>query len=162
MLLLVGHGPRFVPSKYYTFNRVCARLTLTYPPFHYTRQIPTNLTLPQYYCIAIMSDQVEWLAQIWDKPDVLKTRFQHGAEHMAYHQPNRDSGRLVFSGPTLKTHVVTPGSTLQVTGSVLVFRLTGGEKEVRKILEEDPLAKAGVWDLEGATITPFKLFSAPQ
>lgn len=109
-----------------------------------------------------MADQVEWLVQIWDKPNVLKTRFQHGAEHMAYHQPNRDSGSLVFSGPTLKTHVVTPGSPMQVTGSVLVFRLTGGEQEVRKILEDDPLAKHGVWDLAGATVTPFKLFKATQ
>lgn len=110
-----------------------------------------------------MSDQeVEWFVQIWDKPGTLQTRFQHGAQHMAYHQPNRETGRLVFSGPTLKSHPTTPGSPMEVTGSVLVFRLAGGEQEVRNILQDDPLGKAGVWDLDGATVTPFKLFRQPQ
>ena len=106
-----------------------------------------------------MASEAEWLVQVCDKPGVLQTRFQHGAEHMAYHQSSRDSGRLVFSGPTLKSHPTTASSSpLEVTGSVLVFRLYGGEEEVRKILESDPLAKAGVWDLETATVTPFRLF----
>lgn len=106
-----------------------------------------------------MANEAEWLVQVWDKPGVLQTRFQHGAEHMAYHQPSRDSGRLVFSGPTLKSHpTAASGSPMEVTGSILVFRLAGGEQEVQKILENDPLAKAGVWDLQRTTVTPFKLF----
>ena len=108
-----------------------------------------------------MSESVEWLVQITDKPGVLQTRFLHGAEHMAYHKPNRDAGRLIFSGPTLKAHPTAGSGPLEVTGSVLVFRLSGGEEDVREILRNDPLAKAGVWDLEGATVTPFKAFSPP-
>ena len=108
-----------------------------------------------------MPNEVEWLVQIWDKPGVLKLRFQHVAEHMAYHQPYRNSGLLVFSGPTLKNQPIA-GSGLEVTGSVLVFRLDGDETEVEKILQNDPLALAGVWDLDNASITPFKLFAPPE
>jgi len=115
-------------------------------------------TASQITNITVMASEAEWLVQVHDKPGVLQTRFQHGAEHMAYHQPSRDSGRLVFSGPTLKSHSAASGFPIDVTGSVLVFRLSGGEEEVREILENDPLAKAGVWDLETTTVTPFKLF----
>lgn len=104
-----------------------------------------------------MAAKFDWLVQLRDKPGVLATRFQNAAAHMAYHQPNRESGVLVLSGPTLTEHPVGT-SAMSVTGSVLVFRLSGGEKEVRSIVENDPLAKAGVWDVENATITPFKLF----
>lgn len=107
---------------------------------------------------AIMSASFEWHVQIRDRPGMLQTRFEHGARHMAYHEENRTNGRLVFSGPTLSSHQTGSGSPLEVTGSILVFRLSGGEEEVRSIIEDDPLAKAGVWDMERATITPFKLF----
>lgn len=43
---------------------------------------------------------------------------------------------------------------MEVTGSVLVFRLAGGEEEVQKILKHYPLAKAGVSDSQSATKTP--------
>lgn len=108
-----------------------------------------------------MAAKFDWLVQLQDKPGVLATRFQHAAEHMAYHQPNRDAGVLVLSGPTLKEHPVE-NSPMSVTGSVLVFRVSGGEQEVRQIVENDPLAKAGVWDVENVRITPFKLFAPPS
>ncbi|KAK1768292.1 hypothetical protein QBC33DRAFT_536726 [Phialemonium atrogriseum] len=104
-----------------------------------------------------MSSQLyDWLVQLPDKPDVLTTRLAHVGEHLSHTRPYVDAGTIVVGGMTLSSQPKTPAAgPLPVTGSAMMFR-TATEEEVWKILREDPFAKAGVWDLERATITPYK------
>ncbi|KHN98033.1 YCII-related domain protein [Metarhizium album ARSEF 1941] len=97
----------------------------------------------------------EWLVMIQDRPDVLKTRYASSPSHIANYKPIREQGQLIFAGPMLGAHPQKAGDPLNIVGSVLVLSLDSLE-DVWRLLREDPFNKAGVWDLEKTTVTPFK------
>ncbi|KAK4091466.1 hypothetical protein ACCO45_013054 [Purpureocillium lilacinum] len=102
-----------------------------------------------------MPGQNDFLVQIPDRSGELPTRMQNIGAHLAHNKPLLTAGTLILSGPTLEGHPKTSEESLPITGSVLIFR-TGTEDEVRELLAVDPLAKAGVWDLDRVTITPYR------
>lgn len=97
----------------------------------------------------------DFLVQIPDLPSKLPTRMAHIGAHLSHNKPLLEAGTLILSGPTLEGHPKTAAEGLPITGSVLIFR-TGTEGQVREMLAVDPLAKAGVWDMDGLTVTPYR------
>ncbi|KAI0530441.1 hypothetical protein GGR58DRAFT_524477 [Xylaria digitata] len=102
-----------------------------------------------------MPGQNDFLVHLPDKPGVLKTRMEHIGAHLTHNKSLLEAGSLILSGPTLTGHPEDPKQGLPITGSVLIFR-TGTAEDVWQILAADPLAKAGVWDMEKATVTPYR------
>ncbi|RYP02759.1 hypothetical protein DL764_005633 [Monosporascus ibericus] len=97
----------------------------------------------------------DFLVQIPDRPQALQRRMENIGAHLAYNKLLLEAGTLILSGPTLTGHPASPAEPLPMTGSVLIFR-TGTDDEVWRLLETDPFAKADVWDVEKATVTPYR------
>lgn len=102
-----------------------------------------------------MPGQNDFLVQIPDQSHALQKRMRNIDAHLAHNKPLLEAGTLILSGPTLTGHPMSPEEGLPITGSVLIFR-TGTEDELWQLLAADPLAKAGVWDMEKATVTPYR------
>lgn len=71
--------------------------------------------------------------------------------------PLVDSSKLVAGGGIFDTHP-EEGKEAQFQGSAIIY--TGDtESEVRRLIQNDPYANAGVWDLERVQIIPVCLYS---
>lgn len=99
--------------------------------------------------------QYDWLVQLPDKPDALPLRMSHLTDHLSYNKPHIEGGQLVFTGPTLAAQPQAADEVLQMTGTVTVFK-AGTEAEVWEMVRGNPFAKVGVWDMNHATVTPFR------
>lgn len=99
--------------------------------------------------------QYDWLVQIPDKPDALPLRMSNVREHLTYNKTHIEGGQLVFAGPTLACQPKAADEALQMTGTVTLFR-AGSEAEVWEMIRGNPFAQVGVWDLDHATVTPFR------
>ncbi|KAI1736432.1 hypothetical protein F4680DRAFT_432150 [Xylaria scruposa] len=104
-----------------------------------------------------MSSQNEFLVQIPDKPNALQARLSNASLHLSHIKPLIEAGTIVLSGPSLSQHPQSAEEVLSMTGSILVIK-AATEATVRQMLAEDPLARAGVWDLEKIVVTPMKCF----
>lgn len=102
-----------------------------------------------------MAQLYDWLVQLPDKPNVLPVRMEHLAAHLQHNKPNVEVGTIVLAGPTLSSHPKSADEGLAMTGSVMLWRASS-EEEVWRSLLEDPYAKEGVWDIERASITPYR------
>lgn len=100
------------------------------------------------------SPKFEWLCQVPDKSNALQNRLAARPEHLKDLKPRIDSGVVVFGGATLSEQPAGEG-TPAMNGSVLLIKADTKE-EVLQILKNDPYTKNGAWDVENATITPFK------
>lgn len=68
--------------------------------------------------------------------------------------PLIDCGRLVAGGGIFHAHP-EEGKEAQFRGSAIIY--TGNtEAEVRELIQNDPYANAGVWDIERAQIIPVR------
>ncbi|KAI0010262.1 hypothetical protein F4779DRAFT_616838 [Xylariaceae sp. FL0662B] len=102
-----------------------------------------------------MSQLNDFLVQIPDRPNALSARMSNVAAHLSHNKVDIEAGRLVMAGPTLAHHPQTAEEAPPVTGSALLVR-AGSESEVRRIIAENPYGKLGVWDLDKATVVPFR------
>ena len=102
-----------------------------------------------------MSSPCDWLVQIPDLPDAHESRTSHLAAHLEYNKPQVVAGKMVLSGPTLASQPALAGAPPAITGSLMCFR-TGSEAELWEILNANPYAQLGVWDMPKAVVTPFK------
>lgn len=100
----------------------------------------------------------DWLVQIPDKrgasrddaENVLQARRDNFSEHAAHNRRHVEAGHVVVSGPLLASH----DEPLCPVGSAMVWK-AGSEGQVRSWPRDDPYAKAGIWDLDSATVTPY-------
>ncbi|KAI1085464.1 hypothetical protein F5B20DRAFT_5030 [Whalleya microplaca] len=102
-----------------------------------------------------MSQLNDFLVQIPDKPNALPSRMSNLAAHLSHNKIDIEAGRLVMAGPTLAQHPKTADEALPITGSAMLVK-AGSESEVRQIIAANPYGKLGVWDLEKATVVPFR------
>lgn len=101
-----------------------------------------------------MSQQYDWLVQIPDKPNALRTRLDNRPAHLSHNKPQIEAGKIVFGGPTLSRQRESEDEGYEITGSVTLFRASS-EEEVWDMVKADPYAKIGVWDLDRVVVTPF-------
>ncbi|KAL8784618.1 MAG: hypothetical protein Q9213_003873 [Squamulea squamosa] len=102
-----------------------------------------------------MSTTYDWLVQTPDLPNAQQARLSNLSAHLAYNQPHIEAGNLVLTGPTLASQPESADQIPAMTGSVSLLK-AGSEEEVWAIVRENPYAKVGVWDLDRATVTPFR------
>ncbi|KAK0516284.1 hypothetical protein JMJ35_000887 [Cladonia borealis] len=102
-----------------------------------------------------MTQQYDWLVQVPDKPNALQTRMSNLASHLSYNKPHIEAGKLVFTGPTLSSQPKSADEVPAMTGTVTLFKAET-EDEVWEMVKGNPFAEVGVWDLEKATVTPFR------
>ena len=102
-----------------------------------------------------MAQQYDWLVQIPDKPKALQNRMSNLSAHLNYNKPQIEAGKLVFTGPTLSSQPKSADEVPAMTGSVTLFKASS-EEEVWQMVRENPYAKAEVWYMERATVTPFR------
>ena len=99
---------------------------------------------------------LDFLVQIPDKPNSLPHRLSNLPAHLAYNKPHVEAGKLVLTGPTLASHPpAQPQGPLPMTGTVTIFK-AGSEEEVWEMVRGNPFATEGVWDMERASVTPFR------
>ena len=101
--------------------------------------------------------QYDWLVQLPDKPNVLKTRLDNRAAHLEEVASQVRDGkitmrRFMFSAPPENAE---DGET-KISGSVHVVKAST-EEEIWQRVKADTYAKLGVWDLEKATVSPMKV-----
>ncbi|KAL9110677.1 MAG: hypothetical protein Q9227_004854 [Pyrenula ochraceoflavens] len=92
----------------------------------------------------------DFLLHVPDFPKMGPVRMANIQAHMAHNKPLIESDRIVVSGPTLKSKPVE-GAPLEMNGSVMIIR-AGSEEEVWGMVKEDPMCKAGVWDLDRTSV----------
>lgn len=100
------------------------------------------------------SPKYEWLVTVPDKPSALQKRLAARPAHLTQLNPRIDAGQVVFGGAILGKQP-GDGETPAMEGSVLLVK-ADTEEEVRELINSDPYAKQGAWDVEKATIIPFK------
>lgn len=105
--------------------------------------------------MSLQPPKYDWLVQIPDKPDALPLRMSNLADHLSYNKPHVDGGQLVFTGPTLAAQPKAADEVPQMTGTVTLFKART-EEEVWEMVRGNPFAKVGVWDMDHATVTPFR------
>lgn len=97
----------------------------------------------------------QFLVQVPDFPQTTSQRLSAQKDHIIDATPLIDSKQLSFFGVTLSD---SPGSNTahaKINGSVMVMEADSRD-EVVGFLERDTYTKAGVWDVGGAKITPFR------
>ncbi|KAL4790350.1 hypothetical protein BDV19DRAFT_394121 [Aspergillus venezuelensis] len=102
-----------------------------------------------------MSEIYDWLVQIPISQDNLDAWAKTRDAHLAHLKPYVVDQTIVFAGPTLAQHPKSSSDPLPITGSVMMFR-AGSEQEVRDIVGKNPFVEAGVWDMQRASVQPFK------
>lgn len=100
------------------------------------------------------SYKYEWLVTVPDKPSALQNRLAARPAHLANLKPRIESGQVVFGGAMLGKQP-QEGETPAMEGSVMLFK-TNSEEEVWEMLRNDEYAKQGAWDVEKATVIPFR------
>ncbi|KAF2151292.1 YCII-related domain-containing protein [Myriangium duriaei CBS 260.36] len=101
-----------------------------------------------------MAQQYDWLVQTPANAADQQTRIDVRPAHLEHNKPLIEGGKLLFGGPALAHQPKTPDD-LAVVGSIMLIRAES-EQEVREMIRQDPYAKAGFWDAEGASVTPFR------
>lgn len=96
----------------------------------------------------------EWLVTVPDKPNALQKRLGARPDHLKNLKPDIDAGRVVFGGAILSKQP-SEGESPDMQGSVMLIRANSKE-EVLERLKADEYTKQGAWDVENATITPFR------
>lgn len=100
------------------------------------------------------TSQFEWLCQIPDKPNALQKRLKARPAHLENLNPRIQAGQVVFGGAMLSEQPAVDG-TPDMVGSVMLIKASSRD-EVVELLKNDEYTKQGAWDIEKATITPFK------
>jgi len=103
------------------------------------------------------SQQYDWFVQLPDKQNVLQTRLNNHQAHLENLTPQVEAGKIIMRGVTFSAQPANADDgEKEISGSVHVVRAST-EKEVWELVEMDPYAKLGVWDLEKVTIAPMKV-----
>ena len=97
----------------------------------------------------------DWLVQTPANSEDLENRINTRPAHLEHNKPLIEAGILVWGGPSLATHPQTAEDNLLITGSVMCIRAES-EEAVRTIIRNDPYAKVGFWNAEGAVVTPMR------
>jgi len=100
------------------------------------------------------TSQFEWLVQVPDKPNALQNRLKARPFHLENLKPRIDAGQVVFGGAMLSEQPAVDG-TPDMIGSVMLIKANTRE-EIMDLLKNDEYTKQGAWDVEKASITPFK------
>jgi len=139
----------------------CAATATTLIPRFARRAPPTLITKPlKFYPAGARNmsssapPQTEFIVHIPDFPGALEKRLAARPNHLSRIQPLVESGHVLFGGATLSKQPAE-GEVPDMTGSMLLVK-ANSEEEVRRLLETDAYTKGGVWDVEKATIWPFK------
>ena len=112
-----------------------------------TRRFTTSRTMASSY-------KYEWLVTVPDKPSALQNRLAARPAHLANLKPRIESGQVVFGGAMLGKQP-GEGESPAMEGSVMLIK-ADTEEDVRELLRIDEYTKQGAWDVEKATIIPFK------
>nr|A0A2U8U2L2.1 RecName: Full=Xenovulene A biosynthesis cluster protein asL2 [Sarocladium sp. 'schorii']AFD18253.1 L2 [Sarocladium strictum]AWM95788.1 L2 protein [Sarocladium sp. 'schorii'] len=107
--------------------------------------------------MAAPSLESNWLVQIPNQSGshVAQARKDSFAEHMSYNKTHIEAGRMVLAGPLVEA-LPQDGQPPVITGSIMVWKATAGEREMLdKWLSDNPFATSGVWDLTKMECTPF-------
>ncbi|BFZ61554.1 hypothetical protein YB2330_002625 [Saitoella coloradoensis] len=87
----------------------------------------------------------EWIAILPDHPGNVDKRLQHRPEHLERSKQMHAEGTKNFGGAFFDKHPVGDEKP-SFKGSITVYE-ADTEEEVRKMVEQDPYAVNGVWDL---------------
>ncbi|RJE24155.1 YCII-related domain protein [Aspergillus sclerotialis] len=100
------------------------------------------------------STRKEFLCIVPDKPGTVSKRVEVRGSHLEGVKPLVEKGDIVIGGAMFDSHPVE-GETPSFKGSMLV---AAGENidQVKEMLARDVYTTSGVWDLENATIVPFR------
>ena len=104
------------------------------------------MAVPQLY---------DWLVQTPANANDLENRINTRPAHLEHNKPLIEAGILVWGGPSLSVHPQADGDDLMITGSVMCIRAES-EKAVREMISNDPYAKVGFWNADGAVVTPMR------
>lgn len=96
----------------------------------------------------------QFLIQVPDFPETQEIRARTKQTHIQECTSLIESGKLSYFGVTMSSHAPI-GETAKINGSVMVLEAEN-EEYVKEFLERDAYTRAGVWNIDGAQIWPFK------
>ena len=126
--------------------------------FHSRAKSPTTTTRTMSNSVKQQDYPVkEWLVVVPDQSGALQKRQATKAAHIEGAMSLVNGGQLPYFGVTLAKHQSSnaDGEYDDINGSVMVIRASNKES-IQGFLERDAYSKAGVWDVNGAQIFPFK------
>lgn len=127
---------------------------LTHRAAHIPTRVAHSIRSRTFASTASMPYKYEYLVTVPDKPNALQQRLAARPKHLAELKPKMDRGQVVFGGANLSEQP-KGGETPAMIGSVLLVK-ADCEEDVWTMLREDPYTVGGAWDVDRATVAPFK------